>query len=83
MALYSDDTDMYIIEKIIKLYKKLKKEDVQMQFPTDSDDSELEDVLTCKHLFLPIDSTNRIFACTKCGYLITKNRLKEKAKPKK
>lgn len=83
MDLCSDDTDMYIIEKIIKLYKKLKKEDIQMQFPTDTDNAELEDVLTCKHLFLPIDSTNRIFACAKCGYLITKNRLNEKAKPKK
>ncbi|MBQ8887659.1 MAG: hypothetical protein IJY61_08170 [Candidatus Gastranaerophilales bacterium] len=68
---------MYIIEKIIKLYFKFtKKEKVQPNYSSLSND-ELEDIVTCKHNFMPIDSTGRILACSKCGYVVTKKRLKE------
>ena len=65
---------MYIIEKIIRLYMKFKKKDAQAVIPNGEDNAELEDILTCKHTFMPIDSTGRILACSKCGYLVTKKR---------
>lgn len=66
---------MYIIEKLIKLYLKHAKKEQQIKVPTYEDNSELEDVITCKHNFMPIDSTGEILACSKCGYVITKKRL--------
>lgn len=50
----------------IILNKKLKKE---------TDDS-IENPESCEHLFVPIDKTNTIYACYKCGFII-------KGKPKK
>ena len=68
---------MYIIEKIIKLYFKcFKKEKVQPNYSSLLYD-ELEDVVTCKHSFMPIDSTGKILACSKCGYVVSAKRLKE------
>ena len=68
---------MYIIEKIIKLYLKcVRKENIQPNYSSLQND-ELEDVVTCKHSFMPIDSTGKIFACSKCGYVVTEKRLKE------
>lgn len=32
----------------------------------------------CKHIFLPIDSTKKILACSKCGMLIKSENLKIK-----
>lgn len=70
---------MYIIEKLLKLYFKYSKKEKPIIINKDSEEVELEDVITCKHHFMPIDSTNQIFACSKCGYLVTKKRLmKEK-----
>ena len=68
---------MYIIEKVIKLYLKyFRKEAVQMNYSSIPNE-ELEDVITCKHNFMPIDSTGNILACSKCGYVVTKKRLKD------
>lgn len=66
---------MYIIEKIIKTYLKLAKKEKVFSFETNTQNEELEDVLTCKHHFMQIDSTGNIFACSKCGYVVTKKRL--------
>lgn len=33
---------------------------------------------TCEHIFLPIDSTKKILACSKCGLLIKAENLKPK-----
>ncbi|MBQ9245733.1 hypothetical protein IJ182_05650 [bacterium] len=68
---------MYIIEKIIKLLIQSKNKDKTPIANAFEDNAEIEDVLTCKHNFMPIDSTGRILACSKCGYLITKKRLDE------
>ena len=68
---------MYIIEKIIKLYfKYFSKKEVQVNYSSIQND-ELEDVVACKHNFMPIDSTGNILACSKCGYLVNKKRLKD------
>lgn len=32
----------------------------------------------CNHIFLPIDSTKKILACSKCGILIKAENLKQK-----
>ena len=37
---------------------------------------ELEDVLSCKHNFMPIDSTKTVLSCTKCGYVIKNTKMK-------
>lgn len=29
-----------------------------------------DDALTCKHNFMPVDSTGQVLACTKCGFVI-------------
>ena len=65
---------MYIIEKIIKLYLKYKKADKDITLQNNEDNLELEDVITCKHNFMPIDSTGQILACSKCGYVVSKKR---------
>ena len=66
---------MYIVEKIIKAYLKLTKKEKIFSYTTNIQNEELEDVLTCKHNFMPIDSTGEILACSKCGYVVTKKRL--------
>ena len=53
---------MYIIElfyKLIEDYKsgKFKKKNPDLKEPIEK----------CEHLFVPIDSTGRILACSKCG----------------
>ena len=53
---------MYIIElfyKLIEDYKSGKFEKKQK--------AEIEIPEKCEHLFVPIDSTGRILACSKCG----------------
>ncbi len=69
---------MYIIEKLVKIYLKLTNKDNTPILPDGLDKSELEDVVTCQHNFLPVDSTGEILACSKCGYLVRKKRLKKK-----
>ncbi len=60
---------MYIIELIFKLKDKFNKKTVKpvldesLQEQSESDE-------TCEHIFSPIDSTNTVLACVKCGYLI-------------
>lgn len=67
---------MYIIEKIIKLYLKYSKKEDSVILPNGEDRVELEDIVTCNHNFMPIDSTGEILACSKCGFVVKKSRLK-------
>ncbi len=69
---------MYFIEKIIKLYFKIRKLSSNTTEMQNADDNEIEDVVTCKHNFMPVDSTGQVFACSKCGYVISKKRLNKK-----
>ena len=66
---------MYIIEKLVKLYLKYSNKEQKIHLPRNEDNQELEDIITCKHNFMPIDSTGEILACSKCGYVVTKKRL--------
>ena len=73
---------MYIIEKLVKIYQKYVNKDRKINIPSMEDNTELEDVLTCEHNFMPIDSTGQILACSKCGYLVNKSRLMKKQNKK-
>ena len=55
---------MYIIELLIKL-----KNDIKMGKFKKSPINQVEDVEICDHFFVPIDSTGRVLACSKCGEL--------------
>ena len=53
---------MYIIELFYKLYKDFKSGKFKKKPPQAKEPEE-----KCDHLFVPIDSTGRILACSKCG----------------
>lgn len=52
---------MYIIELLAKLINKKKEKKVNINTPVHD---------TCEHVFLPLDSTNDILGCTKCGFIV-------------
>ena len=53
---------MYIIE----LFLKLKNDILQGKFKKKPQVIK-DEIEKCNHLFIPIDSTGRILACSKCG----------------
>ncbi len=59
---------MYIIELTAKLYTKIKNRD--FKFLQKEKPKENEEEQTCEHIFVPIDSTKKILACTKCGFMV-------------
>jgi len=73
---------MYIIELFIKWLNKNKrgkfanpdnnlKEGVNINKEGDIiTNSTEDDALTCEHNFMPVDSTGKVLACTKCGFVI-------------
>lgn len=65
---------MYIIELITKLIKE-RKERKKTAKTFEDNESEM-----CEHIFLPIDSTEEILACSKCGQIIKKENIKTKPK---
>ena len=70
---------MYFIEKLIKIYLKCsKKKNPPIVAAEFNDNYVLEDVVTCHHNFLPVDSTGNILACSKCGFVIKKDMLNKK-----
>lgn len=58
---------MYIIELITKFYLNKKKKDESTE--------ESKDYEKCEHIFLPLDSSAELFACTKCGFVVPKTKL--------
>ena len=53
---------MYIVELFFKLKEDIKAGKFKKKPQIKSDEAE-----ECSHLFVPIDSTGRILACSKCG----------------
>ena len=53
---------MYIIELFLKLKEDFKSGKFKKQPKIKVEQSE-----KCNHLFVPIDSTGKILACSKCG----------------
>ena len=54
---------MYIFEVFVKWLNKRQLKECN---PSKPDFEEKDEALTCKHNFMPIDSTGLILACTKC-----------------
>ena len=63
---------MYIIELFLKLKEDFKSGKFKKQPEIKSKQHE-----KCNHFFVPIDSTKRILACSKCGeiYKLKKNEI--------
>ena len=63
---------MYIIELFFKIKNDIKTGKFKKQT-----NSKVQEAEKCEHLFVPIDSTKRILACTKCGeiYKLKKNEI--------
>ncbi len=63
---------MYIIELFFKLKEDFKNGKFQKK-PKKIEETEEK----CSHLFVPIDSTGRVLACSKCGmiYKLKKNEV--------
>lgn len=55
---------MYIIELFLKIKDDIKSGKFKTKKNQAPDEIEVE---KCDHLFVPIDSTGRILACSKCG----------------
>ena len=55
---------MYIVELFSKLINdfRFKKGWFKKELPKTEDTAE-----KCDHIFVPVDSTGRVLACTKCG----------------
>ena len=56
---------MYIIE----LFIKIKKDILNFKFNSSKKQPKINEEEKCSHLFVPIDSTKRILACSKCGMI--------------
>lgn len=68
---------MYLIEFLVKFFSNKKASPVSSKM-YDDEEEQLEDINTCKHMFLPIDSTKKVYACSKCGYVISKKDFDDK-----
>ncbi len=62
---------MYIFELITKWINPKKYYGTKNTFDPLAEDEET--VQNCEHIFLPVDSTGEILACTKCGQIIKKH----------
>ena len=62
---------MYILEVFVKWLNKCQTKDVVPEKP---DFEEIDEALTCEHNFMPVDSTGLTLACTKCGFVVKKDR---------
>lgn len=71
---YKWNSKMYIIELLIKILTNKKEK--PMYNPLS--EPEIQDYEDCEHTFMPIDSTNEILSCTKCGILVKRSELKNK-----
>ena len=65
---------MYFLELITKWIKGKKYERKEKFDPFLQDDIETPE--DCEHVFLPLDSTEEYFACSKCGFIVKKGELK-------
>ena len=62
---------MYILEVFIKWLNKRQTKETK---PEKQNFKEEDEALNCEHNFMPVDSTGEVLACTKCGFVIKKNK---------
>ena len=60
-----------ILEEHDRLTSINPLEEIPLEDELSDNDSE-----NCEHIFMPIDSTGEILACSKCGQLIKRSELK-------
>lgn len=65
---------MYILELIIKKLTQKKEKPVYNPLQ----EGEIQDYEACEHTFMPLDSTNEVLSCTKCGLVVKRSELKNK-----
>ena len=63
---------MYIIELIAQVSTKFKSGEFSFSklFEKKIPKDEIQSEQKCEHIFVPIDSTKKVLACSKCGYII-------------
>lgn len=68
---------MYIFEAITKFIKGKKYKFDSNYLPNNKEElsSNPQD---CEHCFLPLDSSNELFACKYCGIVASKDKLKDR-----
>ncbi len=75
---------MYLLELIVKYFKKDRFTEVLDEYDANTalnplqEIPEVENDENCEHIFMPIDSTGEILACSKCGLVVNKKDLKYK-----
>jgi len=69
---------MYLIEFIIKKLTQKKERPTYNPIDNENIDNETQEYENCEHVFMPIDSTNELLSCTKCGILVKRTELKNK-----
>lgn len=62
--------------QILEEHDKSETEHLLDYIPLDTDIETQED-LNCEHIFMPIDSSGEILACSKCGEIKKKSELKD------
>jgi len=63
---------MYIFELISKLKKEHDESKNRFLKKENKADLYEEEYVKCEHIFVPIDSTKKVLACSKCGLIIHK-----------
>ena len=65
---------MNIFELFIKWLNKNKRGEGANpeNFYDESKIEEKDDSIGCRHNFMPVDSTGKVLACTKCGFVVKK-----------
>ncbi len=66
---------MYLFELITRYIMGKKYKKASSFDPFAQDDIENSD--NCEHIFLPIDSSGEVLACSKCGLVVNKKDLKD------
>lgn len=70
---------MYIFELIVQYLKGKKyKKSVEYNPLEVVPDGLEENSEICEHLFMPLDSSNELFACKYCGLVVPREKLKNK-----
>ena len=76
---------MFFLEAVIKYLKKDKFSEILEEHDKQESRNPLEQIpveevsdnTPCEHLFLPVDSTGLVLACSKCGEIKKKEELKD------
>ena len=61
---------MYIFELIAKVNNCLKNGNFKLFFKPQMQQEEEREEEKCEHIFVPIDSTKKVLACSKCGFMV-------------